>query len=93
MLRREAGFTEKIERPSEDSHEGRARNKVASLAPYLAEIERRKKLRSIGKKSKKNLNESSSKSFRIKEKSVTSLQKEAVARGRDTSSNLVAKLL
>ncbi len=55
--------------------------------------QRRKKLRSIGKKSKKNLNESSSKSFRIKEKSVTSLQKEAVARGRDTSSNLVAKLL
>jgi len=44
-------------------------------------------MRSIRERSKKNLNESSSKSFRIKEKSVTSLQKELFNHTRDVSSN------
>lgn len=44
-------------------------------------------MKSLNKRSKKNLNESSSKSFRIKEKSVTLLQKDILNKTREQTSN------
>lgn len=49
-------------------------------------------MRSINKRSNKNLNESSSKSFRIKEKSVTSLHKELSNKSKEIpNNNLIIK--